>query len=121
MSACRITQLAANRRASAEYALISSPPNREFVACDYAARPPETNLIWSGEINELKEATDRLKVILPITLLVIGFLVYSAVRNWLATIIVLIEIPVACTGGILAPLIAREEHRRAKLVASSSS
>jgi len=38
MTACRIAELAANRRASAEYALISSPANREFVACDYAAR-----------------------------------------------------------------------------------
>jgi hypothetical protein len=38
MTACRIAQLAANRRASAEYALLSSPANREFVACDYAAR-----------------------------------------------------------------------------------
>jgi cobalt-zinc-cadmium resistance protein CzcA len=71
--------------------------------------PPETNLIWSGEINELKEAEGRLLLILPITLLAIGFLVYSAVRNWLATLIVLVDIPVACTGGILALLIAREE------------
>jgi cobalt-zinc-cadmium resistance protein CzcA len=71
--------------------------------------PPETNLIWSGEINELKEAEARLFFILPLTLLAIGFLVYSAVRNWLATLIVLIDIPVACTGGILALLITREE------------
>jgi len=71
--------------------------------------PPETNLIWSGEINELKEAEARLFFIVPLTLLAIGFLVYSAVRNWLATLIVLIDIPVACTGGILALLITREE------------
>jgi cobalt-zinc-cadmium resistance protein CzcA len=71
--------------------------------------PPETNLIWSGEINELKEAEGRLLLILPLTLFAIGFLVYSAVRNWLATLIVLVNIPVACTGGILALLITREE------------
>jgi len=71
--------------------------------------PPETNLIWSGEINELKEAEQRLLLILPLTLFAIGFLVYSAVRNWLATLIVLVGIPVACTGGILALLITREE------------
>jgi len=70
--------------------------------------PPETNLIWAGEINELKDAEARLQVILPITLLVIAFLVFSAVRNWLATIIVLVNIPVACSGGILALLITRE-------------
>ena len=70
--------------------------------------PPETHLVWAGTINELKEAEDRLAFILPITLLLIGFLVYSAVRHWAATLIVLVEIPVACTGGILALMVARE-------------
>jgi cobalt-zinc-cadmium resistance protein CzcA len=71
--------------------------------------PPDTSLLWAGEINELREVQERLLVILPITLLAIGLLVYSAVRNWLAVLIVLIDIPVACTGGILALLVAREE------------
>jgi heavy metal efflux system protein len=71
--------------------------------------PPETNLVWSGQINELKEAEQRLLIIVPLTLLFIGFLVYSAVRHWAATLIVLVSIPVACTGGILALLVTREE------------
>ena len=71
--------------------------------------PPETNLIWSGQINELKEAEQRLFLIVPLTLLVIGFLVYSAVRHWAATAIVLVSIPVACAGGILALLVTRVE------------
>jgi cobalt-zinc-cadmium resistance protein CzcA len=70
--------------------------------------PPETILVWGGEINELRAAEARLLVILPITLLLIAFLVFSAVRNWFDTLIVLINIPVACSGGILALLIARE-------------
>ncbi|HXN82879.1 MAG TPA: CusA/CzcA family heavy metal efflux RND transporter [Myxococcales bacterium] len=76
---------------------------------DSVRLPPETNLIWAGEITELKEAQDRLVIIVPLTLILIGFLVYSAVRSWLATVIVLIGIPVACTGGILA-LLATGEH-----------
>ena len=71
--------------------------------------PPETNLIWSGQINELKEAEQRLFLIVPLTLLLIGFLVYSAVRHWAATSIVLVSIPVACAGGILALLVTRVE------------
>jgi len=71
--------------------------------------PAETNLIWSGQINELKEAEQRLFLIVPLTLLLIGFLVYSAVRHWAATAIVLVSIPVACTGGILALLVTRVE------------
>ena len=71
--------------------------------------PAETNLIWSGQINELKEAEQRLFLIVPLTLLLIGFLVYSAVRHWAATAIVLVSIPVACAGGILALLVTGVE------------
>ena len=76
---------------------------------DQVRLPPETNLIWSGQINELKEAEQRLFLIVPLTLLLIGFLVYSAVRHWAATAIVLVSIPVACAGGILALLVTRVE------------
>ena len=47
-------------------------------------------------------------VIIPLTLLLIGFLVYSAVKTWIDTVLVLISIPVACTGGVLALLITGE-------------
>jgi cobalt-zinc-cadmium resistance protein CzcA len=67
--------------------------------------PYDTHLEWAGEINELNEAMDRLMIIIPITLLLIAFLSYSAVKNWVDTLIVLIDIPVACTGGVLALLI----------------
>jgi cobalt-zinc-cadmium resistance protein CzcA len=67
--------------------------------------PYDTHLEWAGEINELNEAMDRLVIILPITLLLIAFLSYTAVKNWVDTLIVLIDIPVACTGGVLALLI----------------
>jgi cobalt-zinc-cadmium resistance protein CzcA len=69
---------------------------------------PETNLVWAGEINELHDAADRLRFIVPLTILLVAFLVYSSVRNWLDTLLVLISIPVAVTGGLLALLIAGE-------------
>ena len=67
--------------------------------------PYDSHLDWAGEINQLKEAEDRLKLILPVTLLLIGFLVYSAVKNWVDSIIVFFNIPVATAGGVLALLI----------------
>src|SRR5665213_1819278 len=69
--------------------------------------PYDTHLEWAGEINQLNEATGRLILIIPITLLVIAMLVYSSVKNWKDMLIVLAGIPVACTGGILALLITR--------------
>jgi cobalt-zinc-cadmium resistance protein CzcA len=50
----------------------------------------------------------RLRLIIPITLLLIGFLVFSATRTVVDTLIVILSIPVACTGGVIALLITHE-------------
>jgi cobalt-zinc-cadmium resistance protein CzcA len=69
--------------------------------------PWDTHLDWAGEINELKEAEGRLLFIIPLTLALIVILVYSAVGNAIDTVLVILSIPVACTGGVLALLITR--------------
>jgi cobalt-zinc-cadmium resistance protein CzcA len=74
---------------------------------DRVKLPYDTHLEWAGEINQLNETTGRLALIIPLTLLVIAMLVYSAVKSWKDTLIVLGGIPVACAGGILALLVAR--------------
>ena len=80
-------------------------------ACDKAGgqgklcRPYDTRLEWAGEINELHEAEGRLQIIIPLTVLLITFLAYGAVRNWVDTLLVMISIPIACTGGVLALLV----------------
>ena len=86
--------------------------DREIPRCDKAGpgsnnlcRPYDTRLEWAGEINELHEAEGRLQIIIPLTVLLITFLTYSAVKNWMDTILVIISIPIACTGGVLALLI----------------
>jgi len=66
---------------------------------------PMQHLVWAGYIDQMNEAEARLQVIIPVTLLLITFLVYICVGNWLDTVIILIDIPVACTGGVLALLI----------------
>jgi cobalt-zinc-cadmium resistance protein CzcA len=70
--------------------------------------PYEVHLEWDGEINQLKEAEARLRIIVPVTLLLIAFLTYGAVKNWLDALIVIVDIPVACTGGVLALLITKQ-------------
>jgi heavy metal efflux system protein len=69
--------------------------------------PYDTHLEWGGEINQLQEAIERLKVVVPLTLLLIAFLVYGATRHWLDTLIVFSNIPVACAGGLLSLFINR--------------
>jgi cobalt-zinc-cadmium resistance protein CzcA len=72
---------------------------------DKVRLPYDTHLEWAGEINQLNETTGRLVIIIPVTLLLMAFLVFSSVKNWRDMIIVLLGIPVACTGGILALII----------------
>ncbi|MGH7271632.1 MAG: efflux RND transporter permease subunit, partial [Polyangiaceae bacterium] len=87
--------------------------DREIPRCDQAdsstkvCRPYDTRLEWGGEINELHEAEGRLRIIIPLTILLITFLTYSAVKTWIDTALVLTNIPVACTGGVLALLLTR--------------
>jgi cobalt-zinc-cadmium resistance protein CzcA len=66
--------------------------------------PYDTHLVWEGLSNEMNAAFARLKIIVPLTLVIIALLVYRAVGNWINLGIVLIDIPVACTGGVLALL-----------------
>jgi cobalt-zinc-cadmium resistance protein CzcA len=85
--------------------------DRDVPQCDKTpgwtklCRPYDMHLEWAGEINELHEAEGRLQIIIPLTFLLITFLTYSAVKNWIDTVIVLTNIPVACTGGVLALLV----------------
>ncbi|MEO6420584.1 MAG: efflux RND transporter permease subunit, partial [Polyangiaceae bacterium] len=67
--------------------------------------PYDSHFDWGGEINELNEAMGRLVVIIPLTLFAIVFLVYGAVKSWVDTVIVVLSIPIACTGGVLALLL----------------
>ncbi|MEO7112472.1 MAG: CusA/CzcA family heavy metal efflux RND transporter, partial [Polyangiaceae bacterium] len=67
--------------------------------------PYDSHLEWGGEFNELNDAVGRLAFVIPLTLLLIGLLVFAAVKNVADTIIVLISIPVACAGGVIALLI----------------
>jgi heavy metal efflux system protein len=68
--------------------------------------PWDTHTEWAGQINELNEAQGRLMIIVPITILLIGLITHTAVKNWTDTFIVLVAIPFACTGGVIALLLS---------------
>jgi cobalt-zinc-cadmium resistance protein CzcA len=71
--------------------------------------PYDTHLEWAGEMNQLKETTARLLVIVPVTLLLIAFLIFSSAKNGRDTLIVLLGIPVASSGGIVALYLTRTD------------
>lgn len=55
---------------------------------------------WSGQYENQVRAQQRLKIIIPIVLLVISFILYITFHSFKAVIIVLVSVPVALMGGV---------------------
>ncbi len=62
---------------------------------------------WEGEYESQKRAQARLFVIVPLTVLLIFFILYSMFRSFKWTLLVLLTLVVAPLGGLLALLVSR--------------
>jgi Cu(I)/Ag(I) efflux system membrane protein CusA/SilA len=62
--------------------------------------PTGYSVAWSGQFEYLERAKARLMVVVPATLLVIAFLLYLNFRRIEETLIVLLSLPFALTGGL---------------------
>jgi Cu(I)/Ag(I) efflux system membrane protein CusA/SilA len=62
--------------------------------------PPGAYVMWSGQYEYLERATARLKIVVPITLLVIFLLLYLNFRSLTETMIVMLSLPFALVGGL---------------------
>ena len=64
------------------------------------AIPSGYNLIWSGQWEYIERANNRLKLVVPITLLIIFVLLYLNFKNVWESLIVMLSVPFALVGGI---------------------
>jgi hypothetical protein len=64
--------------------------------------PPGDRLEWVGEFGNLQDAIKRLTVIVPVTILLIGVLLYIDFASWIDTLLGIAVIPMAMVGGIFA-------------------
>ncbi len=64
------------------------------------ALPAGYTLSWSGQFEYMERAKERLKLVVPITLLLIFFLLYFNFKNIHEPVIVMLTIPFALVGGI---------------------
>ncbi len=64
--------------------------------------PANTFLSWGGEFENQERAMSRLGVVVPIVILVIFFLLYSAFRSFKQAALVMLILPLATIGGIAA-------------------
>jgi len=61
--------------------------------------PPGYYVMWSGQYEYLERATARLKIVIPVTLLIIFLLLYLNFRSITETMIVMLSLPFALVGG----------------------
>jgi Cu(I)/Ag(I) efflux system membrane protein CusA/SilA len=61
--------------------------------------PPGYYAVWSGQFEYLERAEARLKVVVPVTLLIIFLLLYLNFRRITETLIVMLSVPFALVGG----------------------
>jgi heavy metal efflux system protein len=64
--------------------------------------PPGWNLAWGGQFENLQQAVERLLVVVPLVLLLILVLLYSAFGSGRLAALVFLNVPVALSGGVLA-------------------
>jgi Cu(I)/Ag(I) efflux system membrane protein CusA/SilA len=62
------------------------------------AMPAGYTLFWSGQFEYMKRAQERLMIVVPLTLLVIIFIIYLNTQSWIKTAIVLLAVPFSLVG-----------------------
>jgi Cu(I)/Ag(I) efflux system membrane protein CusA/SilA len=62
--------------------------------------PPGYYATWSGQFEYMERATEKLKVVVPITLLMVFLLVYLNFNRLTETLIVMLSVPFSLVGGI---------------------
>ncbi len=62
--------------------------------------PPGTYVQWSGQFEYLERATAKLKIVVPVTLMIIFLLLYLNFGRLTETLIVMLSLPFALVGGL---------------------
>ncbi|MCC2868852.1 MAG: CusA/CzcA family heavy metal efflux RND transporter [Candidatus Accumulibacter phosphatis] len=62
--------------------------------------PPGTYITWSGQFEYMERALEKMKIVIPLTLLLIFLLLYLNFRRLTETLIVLLSVPFALVGGV---------------------
>ncbi|MGH7738584.1 MAG: efflux RND transporter permease subunit, partial [bacterium] len=60
--------------------------------------PPGINLVWSGQYESMERAAKRLKVMIPLTLLLVFLLIYFNTKSFTKTFLVLLAVPFSLVG-----------------------
>ena len=75
--------------------------NAQRAVADKVKLPPGYSSVWSGQYQYMQEASARLMVTIPLTLVLIVLLLYLSSRSWLRVGIVLLAVPFSLVGAFL--------------------
>lgn len=64
--------------------------------------PPEYSVQWGGQFELHQQANKRLTIITPITLALVALLLFTIFYSFKEVLVILINVPLALTGGIIA-------------------
>ena len=62
--------------------------------------PPGVSVSYTGQFEFLVRATERMKVVVPVTLAIIFLLLYLTFRRWDEALLIMGTLPFALTGGL---------------------
>jgi Cu(I)/Ag(I) efflux system membrane protein CusA/SilA len=74
--------------------------NAQNAVASQIEMPPGYSLVWSGQYEYMVRAKKRLLIVVPMTLFIIFLLLYFTFRNTAESLIVMLSVPFALTGGI---------------------
>jgi len=80
----------------------SAVEDAKYLVEKNVALPTNYTISWDGQFNQMKAAQQKLMVIIPLTLVAIFLLLVTALGNFRDATIVLINVPFAAIGGIIA-------------------
>ncbi len=64
------------------------------------ALPAGYSLTWSGQFENMTRVKERLKMVIPLTLFLIAFLLYLNTKSWVKTSIILLAVPFSLIGAV---------------------
>jgi cobalt-zinc-cadmium resistance protein CzcA len=81
--------------------------NDAIATVSRSVQPPEGHyFVWGGEFENQQRAVARLKLVVPLAVLMVLGLLYAAMNSGRSSLSILFTVPFALTGGVFALLVA---------------
>lgn len=74
--------------------------NAKKIISEKVKLPTGYSLVWSGQYEYLQRSNERLKLLIPITLLIVLMILYVNTKSWTKTAIVMLALPFSMVGAV---------------------